>query len=312
MITLATAAQCRLHHLATILERQPSTIQDYRIMLDRHFIPFFGNVPLADITSEDVLRYIDAKLESGLAMSTVNNHLTFLSSIFSYAIKRRWADPPNPVAEIDRLRVHADPDLRFLTLSEFALVLEAIPADDLGTIERPLYMTAALTGLRQGELMALTWRDVDLAARVIRCRRRFTRGRLGRPKTRRSSRAVPVPERLAAELEDHRSASTRSGDDDLVFGHPNTGRVYDASRMRKRFKRTLARAGVREVRFHDLRHTFATHMAAAGAPLRSIQEWMGHRDYRTTSIYADYVPDDRQAQRWTERAFGHGRLGGRP
>lgn len=302
-IRLATAAERRLHHLESILERQPSTIQDYRIMLRRHFLPFFGDRALAEITSDDVLRYIDAKLGEGLAMSTVNNHLTFLGSVFAYAVKRRWA-AANPVAEVDRLRAQADPDVRFLTLSEFSLVLEAIPGDMLGALERPLYMTAALTGLRQGELAALSWRDVDFGARLIRCRRRFTRGRLGRPKTRRSSRAVPMPERLATELADYRERSAHAADDDLVFAHPRTGRPYDASRMRKRFKRTVERAGVREMRFHDLRHTFATQMAAAGAPLRSIQEWMGHRDYKTTSIYADYAPDNREARRWAERAFG--------
>ena len=71
-----------------------------------------------------------------------------------------------------------------------------------------------------------------------------------------------------------------------LFGHPDTGQPYDASRMRKRFKDALRLAGVRPVRFHDLRHTFGTRMAAAGAPFRAIQEWMGHCDYTTTLIYA--------------------------
>ena len=58
------------------------------------------------------------------------------------------------------------------------------------------------------------------------------------------------------------------------------------------------------MRFHDLRHTFGTRMAAAGAPLRAIQEWLGHSDYRTTSIYADYAPDLSQGAVWAARAFG--------
>ena len=61
---------------------------------------------------------------------------------------------------------------------------------------------------------------------------------------------------------------------------------------------------MREVRFHDLRHTFGTRMAAAGAPLRAIQEWMGHRDYATTEIYADYAPDPSQGAAFAQRAFG--------
>lgn len=84
---------------------------------------------------------------------------------------------------------------------------------------------------------------------------------------------------------------------------PETGAPFDASKMRKRFKVALKAAGVRSIRFHDLRHTFGTKMAAAGAPLRTIQEWMGHRDYKTTEIYADYAPDPVQGARWAEAAF---------
>ena len=76
--------------------------------------------------------------------------------------------------------------------------------------------------------------------------------------------------------------------------------------MRKRFKAALKAAGVRPVRFHDLRHSYGTAMAAAGAPLRALQEWMGHRDYKTTSIYADYSPDPSQGAAWAEAAFGAG------
>jgi integrase len=68
----------------------------------------------------------------------------------------------------------------------------------------------------------------------------------------------------------------------------------------------MLRAGLREARFHDLRHTFGTQMAAAGAPLRFIQEWMGHRDYKTTSIYADYAPDPTRGASWAAKAFDIG------
>jgi hypothetical protein len=73
----------------------------------------------------------------------------------------------------------------------------------------------------------------------------------------------------------------------------------------KRFKAALRRAGVRDVRFHDLRHTFGTRMAAAGVPMRTLQEWMGHRDFATTLVYADYTPSEREAE-WVEEAFAAG------
>ena len=87
------------------------------------------------------------------------------------------------------------------------------------------------------------------------------------------------------ELERHFQRSAYLGDEDLVFAHPQTGTPLDASKLRKRFSKALERAEVRRVRFHDLRHTFGTHCAAAGIPLRTLQEWMGHKDAKTTQIY---------------------------
>ena len=94
-------------------------------------------------------------------------------------------------------------------------------------------------------------------------------------------------------------------DADLVFCHPHSGRPLDRSRLLKRYKVALRRAGVRDVRFHDLRHTFGTRMAAAGVPMRTLQEWMGHRDFKTTLIYADYLPGEREAD-LVDVAFARG------
>ncbi len=84
--------------------------------------------------------------------------------------------------------------------------------------------------------------------------------------------------------------------------HLQTGRPYDASRMRERFYEAMLAAGLgrlvgREngITFHSLRHTFGTRMAAVGVPMRTLQEWMGHKDYATTLIYADFAPDATQA-----------------
>lgn len=301
---VAGAGERYLRHLEVVMERKPSTIQDYRIMLNRHLTPFFGERPLDRIKPDEVVAYMAAKQRAGLSSKTINNHLNFMHGLFRYAVKRGWTSG-NPVAAVDRPRdAGADPDIRFLDLAEFEALLRAVPDDVLGTTEVTLYRAAGMTGLRQGELFALRWRDVDWAAGVIRVRRNYTRGAFGTPKSRRSSRAVPMADRLAAELERHFQASAHRGDDDLVFCHPQTGHVLDASRIRKRYKAALVRAGLRDVRFHDLRHTFGTHMAAAGAPLRAIQEWMGHRDYKTTLVYADYAPDGSQGRAFAEKAFG--------
>lgn len=144
--------------------------------------------------------------------------------------------------------------------------------DDLARVDRVLYLIAAMTGLRQGELLALRRMDIDWVAQRIRVRRNYVRGRFGTPKSKRSSRSVPLADEVAGELDVLFKASAYQADEDLVFGHPHTGRPLDRSQVLKRFKRTLKRAGVRPIRFHDLRHTFGTRMAAAGVPMRTLQE----------------------------------------
>lgn len=165
----------------------------------------------------------------------------------------------------------------------------AIP---FGSTDRAIFLTAAITGMRQGELLALRWRDVDWQAKRIRVRRNYTRGHWSTPKSRSGERSVPLSSKVEAELRAHLRRSGFSGEDDLVFANPLSGEVLPHGSLVRRFKKALKAAGVREVRFHDLRHTFGTRIAAAGVPMRVLQEWMGHRDYRTTLIYADYEPGD--------------------
>ena len=117
-----------------------------------------------------------------------------------------------------------------------------------------------------------------------------------------------MADRLAAELDRHFQRSHFQADDDLVFCHPETGKVLDPSKLRKRFAAAVNRAGVEGITFHKLRHTFGTQMAAAGAPLRAIQEWMGHADAKTTEIYAHYAPDPTGGAVFAQRAFGGARV----
>ena len=308
-LTFDAAGALYLTHLEEVMQRKRTTVQDYRIMLRLHLAPFFGRRPIDAIEPGDVGDYITSKRRAGLAMKTVTNHLQFAHGVFAFSMRRGWVRI-NPVAMADRPPARAaDPDIRFLDREELEALLRAAADDYLGPLDRVFWLTAAMTGLRQGELAALRWRDVDWTARLIRVRRSYSRGQWTTPKSRRSSRAVPMADRVARELEWHFGRSAYTDDDGLVFGHPHTGTPYDASKSRARFKDALKRAELRELRFHDLRHTYGTLMAAAGTPLRTLQGWMGHRDYKTTEIYADFAPDPSQGAVWAERAFGPGEGG---
>lgn len=309
-MTIDRAGELYLHHLEHVMQRATSTVQDYRIMLVRHLDPYFGSKTLDRIEPDHVVGYMAAKRRAGLSAKTIQNHVTFLHGLMKWAVKRGWT-PTNPVAAVDRPPVEAtDPDIRFLTLDELAAVMREIPEDLLGPTDRALYRAAAMCGARQGELVALRWRDVDWAAAKVRIRRKRYRGEDGKPKSRRGSRSVPLADQLARELELHFQRSSYQGDEDLVFCHPETGNPYDTSKMGNRFKAAMFAAGLGDrygrhdgITFHSLRHTFATRCAAQGVPLRTLQEWLGHRDYKTVLIYADYQPDDRREAELVAAAF---------
>ena len=288
---------CRQRQLAR------TTLMDYESCLRVHLVPFFGDKPLSRIDERDVEEFMSSKLDDGKAPKSVTNWLGLLHSIFEFAIRRGWASD-NPCKRVAKPKKRRRRLLRFLDGPELEAVLRAVPDDERGPTERCLYLVAAMTGLRIGELLGLRWRDVDWTAQKIRVGDNFVRGEFGDPKSAGSDRAVPMADRVAAELELHFQRSLHQGDDDLVFLHPATGAPLDKSRIRKRFISAVGEAGItRHLTVHDLRHTFGTRMAAAGVPLRTIQEWMGHADFKTTQIYAEYAPSRDEAA-LVNRAFG--------
>jgi len=156
-----------------------------------------------------------------------------------------------------------------------------------------IYLTAAFTGLRMGELLALRWRDVDFHGQTIRVRASYYNGVLTTPKSGKV-RAVPMASDVAAALARLGRREYWVGDDDLVFAG-ETGCYLDGSALRRRYKVALMTAGLRQLRFHDLRHTFGTRMIAR-ADIRRAQEWMGHADIQTTMRYLHYAPREDDAK----------------
>jgi integrase len=298
-------------HVEHVMERKPSTVRNYRSISAVHLSPYFGGRDIRRISSDDFAAYIKCKSREGLSSKSISHHVVLAHGVFSFAVKHGLASA-NPVAAVDRPRpAPSNPDFRYLRAEEFEALLRAVPDDYLGQTDRVLYLTAVMTGLRQGELVALRWRDVDWTGGRIRVRQSYTGGHWGTPKSRRSSRAVPMADRLAGELERHFQNSAYQGDDDLVMPHPRTGHPYDPSKILTRFYSAMKRAGLGHlaglkngITFHSLRHTYGTRMASVGTPMRTLQEWMGHCTIQTTEIYADYLPNDEVGCALTNQAFG--------
>ncbi|MEA2382987.1 MAG: integrase [Solirubrobacteraceae bacterium] len=150
-----------------------------------------------------------------------------------------------------------------------------------------IFLTAAFTGLRQGELVALRWRDVDFASSYIRVTASYTNGELSTPKSGKV-RSVPMAHEVAEALARLARRGPHTTDDDLVF-LGLAGRHLDASALLRRYRSALRAAGLRPLRFHDLRHTFGTRVIGQ-TDIRRVQEWMGHADVQTTMRYLHYAP----------------------
>lgn len=152
-----------------------------------------------------------------------------------------------------------------------------------------IYLTAAFTGLRRGELVALRWREVDFPRRHIRVTASYTERALYSPKSGKA-RLVPMALTVAETLARLARRDQYTDGDDLVF--PGlAGRFLDGSALYRRYKAAIRRAGLRDLRFHDLRHTFGTQVI--GNPQVSIlqlKEWMGHADIDTTMKYLHFAP----------------------
>jgi integrase len=277
--TFADAAAEWLRYVEFDRERKPSTVAGYKVIVRTKLLPAFGEMALESITTEVVERWLAS---SGGAASSRSKFLVLLHGILRRA-RKVWGLSVNAAAEVEKPTLKRSGEIQVYTPEEvWALVRAAANPTDAA-----LFLTAAFTGLRLGELLALCWRDVDFGGSVIRVRASYSAKALTTPKSGKV-RAVPMAPDVAGAIAQLGKRHDWVGEDDLVFAGA-TGTYLDGSALRQRYKAALRRAVLRPLRFHDLRHTFGTRMIAK-ADIRRVQEWMGHADIQTTMRYLHYAP----------------------
>lgn len=296
--TFADAAAEWLRFIERERGRKPSTLADYKSVVNAHFLPAFGERPVESIGPEMIERWLAAKLREGeLSRRSLQKMVVLLHGIFRRA-RKVWRLPANPVAEVERPTAPKRTDVQFYSPEEVHALARAASSEQ----DAALFLTAAMTGLRRGELLALRWREVDFAAQTVRVSASYTAGKLGTPKSG-QGRAVPLIDEIAQTLARLAQRGNWTGPDDLVFVGASGG-YLDGSALCRRFKRARDAAGLRPLRFHDLRHSFGS-IAIRTADPRELQEWMGHSDFSTTKIYMHYRPRADAARRLSA-AFGDG------
>jgi integrase len=277
--TFADAAAEWLRYIEHDRMRKASTVATYRSLLASQILPAFASEPLESVTPAMIESWI-ASVDRTAA--TRVKLLAMVHGIFQRA-KKVWGLKFNPAADVEKPPLGSSGDIEVFSPEEvWALVRAAASEQDAA-----IFLTAAFTGLRRGELLALHWRDVDFAGSVIRVRASYHEGVLSTPKSGKV-RSVPMAPDVATALAKLGERRDCVGDDDVVFVG-ESGSYLDGSALRRRYDAAIARAGLRRLRFHDLRHTFGTRMIAK-ADIRRVQEWMGHADVQTTMKYLHYAP----------------------
>jgi len=227
---------------------------------------FFNPYPLPDVTPQLVEQFRAGRLERGNAKSTVNRHVALLKRMFSLAIEWGYAKE-NPARKVRQFSERELAKERILTDAEEAAMLA-----ECNAALRPVVIAALNTGMRRGELLALEWQDVDLRRGLVR----VVKSKSGRQRT------IPINQTLRGVL----TALPSFGKGGPVFGAKN---------IQAGFENARTRAGLDEVRFHDLRHTFATRLVDRAVDIITIQSLLGHSTVLVTQRYT-HARDDRAAQ----------------
>ena len=282
-VTFADATAEWLRYVEHDRKRRPSTVRDYRIAAEKVLLPALGSAQLDAITSGHIDAFRARMVAEGrLSPRTINKYLALIHGILKRA-QRVYGLAANAGAGVERQPARRSGDFDVVTAAEVEALLRAAASPQ----DVALFATAAYAGLRLGELRALRWRDVDFEKRLIHVRRSYVERDEGAPKSGRV-RSVPMIDQVATALDELSRRDWFTADDDLVFCN-DVGEHFDDSALRRRFYAARQAAGLKRIRFHDLRHTFGT-LAVQVFPLSDVKAYMGHADIATTMIYVRHVP----------------------
>lgn len=267
--------------------RTKSTGRDeYAGILDNHLIPAIGDRCLGDLSTADLQRYVSDKVAEGYSPRTVSNHVRLLRRMFKSAVKQSVMKS-NPALDVE-LPKSASAEVDFLLPEEIQRCIEAASPS-----WRLLIALPCLSGARKGEVLGLKWDCVSIDAGTITFKRSLRKGVLHEVKTAASKATVPMAESLISLFE-ARKAKVPDPIRGFVFCTKEGSPLSDA-RPNKVLAAALARAGLKKVRFHDLRHSWVAAHIAAGTPVKAIQELGRWRSAQTLlDVYSHLLASTRK------------------
>src|SRR3984885_5339132 len=331
-VTFRQIACSYLDWLTRVKGAKPATLRDHRYLLAEPgaahrrgsgahrgtIMAALGDRPAAEVETREVNFLLERVADSDASNRTVNKHRQLICAIYAYASQdATFGLANNPASRADRRPEPERARLDFYRPQEIEQLAAAFEAgaqrEPAGTAVGPnelaaraaedrqdadLVRVAAYTGLRRGELVALRWGDVDFDGRKVIVRRAVSANVEASSTKSRRAREVPLPAQAAEALIRLESRGDFTERDDYVFAN-RLGRRLDGSALRRRFERARDSAGLRPLRFHDLRHTYGSLLVAGGVDLASVKAAMGHSRITTAERYLHARSAGELADRFT-------------
>ena len=260
-----------------------STLKMYKNHLKYHFDDING-LKVNRISVAKVEEFITNKQSEGMNLTTLRKIIVTFNQVMNYAVRHRYIDH-NPVRDAERPRGQGGeekPYIRILSASEINDFLGAVEEKEY----KNLFMLAIMSGARQGELFGLKWSDIDWFKNQIHIQRSWNCGAWYQPKSKTSNRKVDLGPIMMKELRKWRLAC-RKNELDLVFPNDAGGPMDHGNVLRRHFYPALKASGLPQMRFHDLRHTYASLLIEQGENIKYIQSQLGHANPTVTlNVYA--------------------------
>jgi integrase len=271
--TLAEFASNFVETYATT-NNKASEVHSKRRFLRKHLLPYLGKLCLDQITTMKIEEYKKAKTAEGYKPKTVNNHLAVLRKLLNVAVEWKMLTAQQ-LPKVKALKV-GEQDFDWLSFEEATALVKA--ADDPQW--KAMIVVGLKTGLRLGELRALRWKDINFQAGRLTVKQAAWEEVVGTPKNGKA-REVPLSQECLEALQVQKKRSRGQ----LVFSGPE-GELLPVSGCVWALRRVCRLAGLRRIGWHALRHTFASHLVTLGAPLKAVQELLGHSSLAMTMRYS--------------------------
>lgn len=269
---------------------KPTTYANKEFLINSHVLPYFGDLPLNQITPVTVRNWqtmmiSDPTHYSPTYLKTIHNQV---SAIFNYACKfyKLAENPARMCGSMGKKKADA---MLFWTVDEFKLFIEAVKDKPLSAL---MFSVLFWTGMRSGELMALTLNDFDFKSNTVSINKNFARHNnedlILEPKTPKSKRVITLPPALAEEIQDYASRLVHYDPDERLF-------AVNKSHITREMIRGCKNSGVKKIRVHDLRHSHASLLIELGYSPLLISERLGHENIETTlETYSHLYPNKQE------------------